>query len=348
MAFTDTTESKAAFKMIRQKAHTENNKDFYNEPTPSQLLILAKDLIGDTINTDPSIAVTAGIAEYVECILVDKSGTNGKSYNIFFPGDYSGAFSSEVSGDPLIDASTATLVRDITFIIPEAINTNIIDGPSGPSNGYAPRLLDNGVLVPATSTQDWFLDPFACVVTSEDNLNLSTTGTVQVYLYTGRTVLDRLDANELGGSGETNTASNQGVGGVGVFDTKSGVDLQFRNINAASSKISIVLDSGNKEIDIDVVEGNLNHVSDTANPHLTSLANIGTGTLANLNTAVTDATLDDSSSSRTPSAHTIASHSDTTATGTQLNTLTGSSDADSLHKHPSIEAFAVAMAIALG
>jgi hypothetical protein len=59
------------------------------------------------------------------------------------------------------------------------------------------------------------------------------------------------------GVGETNTASNQGAAGVGVYDAKSGVDLQFRNINAASNKVSVALDAGNKEIDINVNEANL-------------------------------------------------------------------------------------------
>jgi hypothetical protein len=59
------------------------------------------------------------------------------------------------------------------------------------------------------------------------------------------------------GVGETNTASNQGAAGIGVYDAKSGVDLQFRNINAASNKVSVALDAGNKEIDINVNEANL-------------------------------------------------------------------------------------------
>ncbi len=57
--------------------------------------------------------------------------------------------------------------------------------------------------------------------------------------------------------GETNTASNQGVGGVGFYDAKSGVDLQFRNLNAASNKVSVALDAANKEVDINVNEANL-------------------------------------------------------------------------------------------
>lgn len=43
------------------------------------------------------------------------------------------------------------------------------------------------------------------------------------------------------------------------------------------------------------------HIADTANPHATDIGNLGSGTLAELNAAVTDATLDDSASSRPPS-----------------------------------------------
>jgi hypothetical protein len=57
--------------------------------------------------------------------------------------------------------------------------------------------------------------------------------------------------------GETNTASNQGVAGVGVYYQKVGVDLQFKNINAANNQISITDDVGNHEIDIGVVESNI-------------------------------------------------------------------------------------------
>lgn len=56
--------------------------------------------------------------------------------------------------------------------------------------------------------------------------------------------------------GQNNTASNIGTAGVGVFDGKVGFDLQFRNINAGSSKITITDDSANDEIDIDAVEAN--------------------------------------------------------------------------------------------
>lgn len=60
-----------------------------------------------------------------------------------------------------------------------------------------------------------------------------------------------------GAACEANTASNSGTGGVGVFHQKSGADLQFRNINGASSRIVVANDTTNREVDIDVVPGNI-------------------------------------------------------------------------------------------
>lgn len=55
-----------------------------------------------------------------------------------------------------------------------------------------------------------------------------------------------------GGGGEANTASNQGTGGVGFFLAKVGVDLQFKNARAASSKITVVNNPGLQDVDFDV------------------------------------------------------------------------------------------------
>ena len=73
-----------------------------------------------------------------------------------------------------------------------------------------------------------------------------------------------------GGGGEANTASNVGTGGVGVFDAKVGVDLQFRNINAGSSKVTITDDSANNEIDIDVVPANFTGIPQSGVTNLTT------------------------------------------------------------------------------
>ncbi|MCB0379336.1 MAG: hypothetical protein KDD33_12655 [Bdellovibrionales bacterium] len=83
-------------------------------------------------------------------------------------------------------------------------------------------------------------------------------------------------------SGEQNTASNQGNAGIGIFDNKNANDLEFRNINAASSKIFINLDAPNKNIDLDVVEANIDHdalSNFVANEHIDhSGVSIGTAT----------------------------------------------------------------------
>ena len=62
-------------------------------------------------------------------------------------------------------------------------------------------------------------------------------------------------------SGETNTASNVGVAGVGPFKAKVGANLQFKNINAGSSKITVTNDGVNSEIDIDADEAQFDHGS---------------------------------------------------------------------------------------
>lgn len=55
------------------------------------------------------------------------------------------------------------------------------------------------------------------------------------------------------------TATNVGAGGVGVKLDKVGANLRFKNINAASSKVTVANDSVNNEIDINIVENQINH-----------------------------------------------------------------------------------------
>lgn len=80
-----------------------------------------------------------------------------------------------------------------------------------------------------------------------------------------------------------------------------------------------------------LVDGNdaaSDHFADTDNPHGTDLGNIGDGTLAELNDAITDATLDDASDPRTPTAHGLGSAYHTSATLAQLNALVSDATLD--------------------
>lgn len=67
-----------------------------------------------------------------------------------------------------------------------------------------------------------------------------------------------------GGAGESNTASNVGASGEGVYKQKTGVDLEFKKVLAASTKVTVGSTADN--VTVDVAEANL------------SLPNIG-GTL---------------------------------------------------------------------
>lgn len=60
-----------------------------------------------------------------------------------------------------------------------------------------------------------------------------------------------------GTGGEANTASNVSTAGVGVFKQKTGINLEFKGINAASNKVSIVNNATSNTIDIDVATANL-------------------------------------------------------------------------------------------
>ncbi len=57
--------------------------------------------------------------------------------------------------------------------------------------------------------------------------------------------------------GEANTASNVGSSGVGIFKQKTAYDLEFKKINAGSSKVTIIDDTGNDDVDIDIAEANI-------------------------------------------------------------------------------------------
>jgi len=65
--------------------------------------------------------------------------------------------------------------------------------------------------------------------------------------------LGMMDVGSGGGTGgETNTASNCGLAGTGLYHDKSGVDLRFKNINPASSLVTITDNPTNHTVDIGI------------------------------------------------------------------------------------------------
>ena len=59
------------------------------------------------------------------------------------------------------------------------------------------------------------------------------------------------------GGGEANEMSNIGTAGVGIYKQKTGIEFEMKKINASSNKVTITDDTGDDEVDIDVVPSNI-------------------------------------------------------------------------------------------
>ncbi|MCR9265931.1 MAG: hypothetical protein NXH86_17395, partial [Flavobacteriaceae bacterium] len=122
-----------------------------------------------------------------------------------------------------------------------------------------------------------------------------TSGNVQNVIEELKAEVDAFAAT----SGQTNTASNVGAGGVGAFARKTGADLEFKNINAGSNKVTVTNDVANDEIDIDINEANititesqisdLSHTVDTDDQTLSEVLSEGNSAGTSI-TNVTDPT----------------------------------------------------------
>jgi hypothetical protein len=187
---------KGAFKKTAGVAHTANANDPPNEGVPSQIIVAANQIMGQTIPgtppaCDPQDAVDLGIAEYVEADLTLVSGSDNKCYELEFPTGYG-------AGGGYFGAVDGELIRDYTFAIPLSYNQTY--AASDHSGGYGPDLYDNSVRVPSTSASNWWFDPYSATITSESNLSLGATGTVMVYLWTGATIADNLPLHNFAGT----------------------------------------------------------------------------------------------------------------------------------------------------
>jgi hypothetical protein len=92
-------------------------------------------------------------------------------------------------------------------------------------------------------------------------------------------------------TGETNLASNIGVGGVGVYVSKSSVTLQFKKVNAGSNRVSVTDDVANNEIDIDIVPANISILNLSGAPTSTVVGINSTQTLTNKTISTTNNTI---------------------------------------------------------
>lgn len=192
MAFDITSLAKSAFKRSLGKAHTSNAKDLANEALPSNFQVTAQNVFGVTIpNNNPALAVSSLVAldaTSSRLNLTLDASSGGKSYIVTVPAGH--ALTSHVN--PLTGVNYITGDR-VTRIIPQSFGDD-----------YRPILYNNVTEVPPLASNDWFLDCFAGIVTSEDDLSLGATGHLGCYVYIEKMldeVLDDLTAATGGGGG---------------------------------------------------------------------------------------------------------------------------------------------------
>ena len=147
------------------------------------------------------------------------------------------------------------------------------------------------------SANGWVIDEDD--MTSDDATKVPTQQSVKAYVLS------------TSGSGEANTGSNVGTDGVGVYDAKDGVELQFRNIAPASNKITTTLNG--KDIDIDVIESSL--------------------TLSNLSGSVTDSQVPDTITLSNITQIANRSHTDLSDIGTNTHTQIDSHISNTSNPH---------------
>ncbi len=121
-----------------------------------------------------------------------------------------------------------------------------------------------------------------------------------------------------------------GAGDAAITWSRTGTTVDLCTIGSnltVSGNIAVTGTVDGRDVDADGTAQDT-HIADTANPHGTDIENLGSGTLAELNAAVTDATLDTSSASRTPSLHALGGSEHSSSTLAQLNALVSDATLD--------------------
>ena len=110
---------------------------------------------------------------------------------------------------------------------------------------------NSSAIVDFSSTTKGFLIP-RMTTTQRDAISTPASGLIVYNTTTNETQYYNGSTWVSAGGGEVNTVSNVGTAGVGVFKQKTGVDFEFKKINAGTSKITITDDTGNSEVDINI------------------------------------------------------------------------------------------------
>ena len=199
MAFIDKTKANYSFKVLQGKAHTANDRELANETISSGLILSANRIFANAINSTPAHMSNVGIvSELVTLTIKPIAGSDGQNLGTWagYRCYLEGSIPSTLVGvtNPLT-GSTYALGDVVGNIIPQSFGSD-----------FRPVLYSDAsatVEIPPSDASDWFIDPFAGVITQEadDTGNMfktSTTltgphnGRVKAYIYIGQYVIDLL------------------------------------------------------------------------------------------------------------------------------------------------------------
>lgn len=198
---TDATLSLIAFKNLLGKSITETIKGLGNEAEGIAFNVHSDTIFVDNVDTDPAVAVAAGVAIFVDqADLTADPTSNGKAFFAEWP-------SSPPSGtDPTTSSPYAYGAGLLTGISSGDRITNAINPSFGV--GYEAKPSDTGATpIPVDDPKDWIYQYQSGIYFQQDVVG-PTPGFIDVYAYTGDTL-----TNALGGGG-----GGGGITAVAVAD----------------------------------------------------------------------------------------------------------------------------------
>lgn len=254
------SETGAGIIELATQAETDTGTDDARAVTPLKLASttvagIDSDAIHDNVAGEIA-ALTLVSAAAGDHILIEDADDSNNKKRVAASDFLGGGSGSNAIWDPVVVATTANITlsgeQTIDGVLTSADRVLVKNQSTGSQNGI--YVSAAGAWSRATDAdEDSEVIAGKLVAVNEGSTHADTLWqlTTNDPITVDTTSLTFTELQGGGGGGETNTASNEGVGGVGVFIQKTGVNLEFKNINAGSSAITVTDDAGNNEIDID-------------------------------------------------------------------------------------------------